>query len=333
MKKLINGVEHVVRDSLRGLELAHPGLVRVDLDQMLVLRREAPRHGKVGVVSGGGAGHDPLHSGCVGLGMLDAACVGEVFTSPVPTQVMAAIAAADAGAGVVQVVKNYTGDVLNFEMAAEQARADPGVRVETVVVDDDLATGDCPDVPGRRGTAGTLLVERLVGAAAEQGRDLDACVEIGRRVVANCRTMGVALGSATVPSVGRPTIDLPDDRMELGIGIHGEPGRRRVPVAGAREVAAMLLEPVLAAVRPGGAPVICLVNGLGATPLMELHILWADVSDLLRARGVRVARHLVGSFVTSLDMAGASVSLLRADDDMLALWDTPVNTPGLRWGA
>lgn len=332
MKKLINDVERVVPDSLRGLEMAHPGLVRVDADHMLVLRRQAARPGKVGVISGGGSGHDPLHAGYVGTGMLDAACVGEVFTSPVPDQVLAAIRAVDTGAGVVQVVKNYTGDILNFEMAAEQARTELGTRVAAVLVDDDLATTSCPN-PGRRGTAGTLFVERLVGAAAEAGRDLDACVEVGRRVAAGCRTMGVALGSCTVPAAGRPTLELPDDQMEIGVGIHGEPGRRRVPLAPAREVAAMLVEPLLDDLRPGSDPVICLVNGMGATPLMELYILWSDVADLLRARGVRVARHLVGNHVTCLDMPGASVTLLRADDDMLRLWDAPVNTPGLRWGA
>lgn len=333
MKKLINGVECVVTDSLRGLGLAHPDLVRIDLENRLVLRKDAPRPGKVGLVSGGGSGHDPLHGGFVGPGMLDAACAGEVFTSPVPDQVLAATRTVDGGAGVLQIVKNYTGDVMNFEMAAEMAQAEAGVRVESVVVDDDVAVRDSLYTAGRRGVGTTVVLEKLVGAAAEAGRDLNACLALARRVNASGRSMGMALTSCTVPAAGRPTFELGDDEMEVGIGIHGEPGRQRLPLAPAREVATMLLDPVLDDLDVAGAPVIALLNGMGATPLMELHILWADVADQLTARGVRVARCLVGNYVTSLEMAGASLTLVRADDDMLGLWDAPVCTAALRWGA
>ena len=332
MKKLINAPADVVAEALVGFERAHAGRVRVDHANRLVLRADAPRAGKVGLVSGGGSGHEPLHAGFVGPGMLDAACCGEVFTSPVPDQVVAATAAVDGGAGVLHIVKNYTGDVMNFEMAAEMVAAESGVRVEAVVTDDDVAVQDSTWTAGRRGVGVTVLLEKLAGAAAEEGRDLDAVLDVARRVAEGGRSMGVALTSCTVPQAGRPTFDLGEDEMEVGIGIHGEPGRHRVPLAPAREVAAMLVEPVLADLDFTGAPAIVLLNGMGGTPLLELYLMYGEVAALLEKAGVRVARNLVGNYITSLEMAGCSLTVLGADDDLLRLWDAPVDTPGLRWG-
>ena len=332
MKKIINAPQDVVRDALLGIEKAHPEL-RVDHEQRIIHRADAPRPGKVGLVSGGGSGHEPLHGGFVGVGMLDAACAGEVFTSPVPDQMARATALVDGGAGVLHVVKNYTGDVMNFEMAAELAAAESGTDVRSVVVDDDVAVRDSTWTAGRRGVGGTVLLEKIAGAAAEQGRPLDEVERIARLVNAQARSMGIALTSCTVPSAGRPTFDLPDDMMELGVGIHGEPGRERVPMAPASDIAAMLLEPVLDDLPfSSGDPVIAFVNGLGATPLLELYVLYNEVAEILAGRGITVARSLVGPYITSLDMSGASVTLLKVDDDLLGLWDAPVSTPGLRWG-
>ncbi|WP_232548873.1 dihydroxyacetone kinase subunit DhaK [Propioniciclava soli] len=331
MKKLINDASDVVADALRGIEAAHADRLRIDHDHQVILRADAPRAGKVGIVSGGGSGHEPLHGGFVGRGMLDAACCGQVFTSPVPDQVMAATTAVDAGAGVLHLVKNYTGDVMNFEMAAELAAAE-GVQVEAVVIDDDVAVTDSLYTAGRRGVGLTVLMEKIVGAAAEEGLDLAGLASLARRVNASGRSMGVALTSCTVPHVGRPTFDLGEDELEIGIGIHGEPGRERRPMASAREVAAMLVEPVLADRDFTGAPAIVMLNGMGATPLLELYLMYGEVATLLREAGVEIARNLVGNYITSLDMAGCSLTVLGADDDMLRLWDAPVDTPALRWG-
>ena len=314
------------------MALAHPQL-RVDHENKIVFRGDAPVQGKVGLISGGGSGHEPLHGGFVGPGMLDAACAGEVFTSPVPDQMLAATQGVDGGAGVLHIVKNYTGDVMNFEMAAELAAAE-GVEVEAVVTDDDVAVQDSLYTAGRRGVGVTVLLEKIVGAAADEGRDLKAVAEVARKVDANGRSMGMALTSCTVPAAGRPTFDLPDDEMEIGIGIHGEPGRRRVPVATAREVAEMLVEPILKDLDfTGGDGVLAFVNGMGATPLLELYLMYGEVAAILEKAGVRVARSLVGPYITSLDMAGCSVTLLKVDDELVRLWDAPVNTPGLRWSA
>ncbi|MEO6880559.1 MAG: dihydroxyacetone kinase subunit DhaK [Mycobacteriaceae bacterium] len=332
MKKLINDPANVVAESLLGLAAAHPEL-RVDHENRIVYRGRPPRSGKVGLISGGGSGHEPLHGGFVGVGMLDAACAGEIFTSPVPDQMLAATSAVDAGAGVLHIVKNYTGDVMNFEMAAEMAAAETGVEVVSVVTNDDVAVEDSLFTAGRRGVGVTVLLEKIAGAAAEQGRGLAEVADVARRVNDAGRSMGMALTSCTVPAAGKPTFDIGENEMEIGVGIHGEPGRRRVAMAPAKEVAAMLLEPILTDLEPNrGDAVIAFVNGMGATPLIELYLMYHEVALILAGHGVEIARSLVGPYITSLEMAGCSVTLLRADEETLRLWDAPVSTPGLRWG-
>jgi len=334
MKKLINDPADVVREALLGFEAAHGDRVRVDHANKVVYRKDAPRPGKVGLVSGGGSGHEPLHGGFVGLGMLDAACAGEVFTSPVPDQMVAATKEVDGGAGVLHIVKNYTGDVMNFEMAAELVAAESGTEVLAVVTDDDVAVQDSLYTAGRRGVGVTVLLEKIAGAAAEQGRPLAQVADVAKRVSENGRSMGMALTSCTVPAAGKPTFDLAENEMEVGIGIHGEPGRRRLPLASAKEIAALLVDPVLADLPyRHGDTVVAFVNGMGGTPLIELYLMYNEVRQVLDKAGITVARSLVGNYITSLEMAGCSVTLLKADDELLGLWDAPVNTPGLRWGA
>jgi phosphoenolpyruvate---glycerone phosphotransferase subunit DhaK len=328
VKKLINDPADVLAESLVGLAAAHPEL-RVDHEHRIVYRAEPKPRGTVALLSGGGSGHEPLHAGFVGFGMLDAAVCGEIFTSPTPDQILEATARIDAGAGVLHLVKNYTGDVMNFEMATELA---DGTAVETVVIADDVAVEDSTYTAGRRGTGVTVLVEKIVGAAAEQGRDLAEVAALARRVSEAGRSMGIALTSATVPASGKPNFDLPETDMEVGVGIHGEPGRRRMPLASAAEIAGMLVDPIAADYDFGGAPAIVMLNGMGATPLIELYLLFGEVKSVLARSGVPVARSLVGNYITSLDMAGASVTVLRADDELLGLWDAPVSTPALRWG-
>lgn len=332
MKKLINAVEDVVKDSLVGVAAAHPDSVTVDMENRVVVRADAPVSGKVGLISGGGSGHDPMHSGYVGPGMLDAACCGEIFTSPVPDQMMAAAKAVDGGAGVLQIVKNYTGDVMNFEMAAEMVAAETGTRIESVLVADDVAVQDSLYTAGRRGVGLTVLMEKILGAAAEEKKDLDALLELARRVNDGGRSYGVALTSCVVPAAGKPTFDLAEDEIELGIGIHGEPGRRKAKLGTAAEVAEELVDPILADRDFTGAPVIAMLNGMGGTPLIEQYLVYGEVARILSGKGVKVARTLVGNHITSLEMAGCSLTLLNADDELLTLWDAPVNTPGLRWG-
>ncbi|WP_372406047.1 dihydroxyacetone kinase subunit DhaK [Streptomyces luteireticuli] len=329
MKMLINVPETVVPDALRGMAAAHPELT-VDVERRVIVRRDAPVAGKVGLVSGGGSGHEPLHGGFVGPGMLDAACPGEIFTSPVPDQMVRAAAAVDSGAGVLFVVKNYTGDVLNFNMAAELAE-DEGIQVASVLVNDDVAVTDSTHTAGRRGTGATLLVEKIAGAAAEAGAPLERVESLARRVNAASRSFGVALSACATPAKGGPTFDLPPGELELGVGIHGEPGRERRAMMTSGEIADYAVHAVLEDLRPGG-PVLVLVNGAGGTPLLELYGFAGEVHRVLRERGVAVARTLVGNYVTSLDMAGASVTLCRADDELLRWWDAPVRTPALRWG-
>jgi phosphoenolpyruvate---glycerone phosphotransferase subunit DhaK len=333
MKKLINDPADVVAESLRGVAKAHPQLLRVDHENRIVYRADAPVSGKVGLLSGGGSGHEPLHGGFVGRGMLDAACAGEVFTSPVPDQMLEATKQVDGGAGVLHIVKNYTGDIMNFEMGAELAAAESGAEVASVVVNDDVAVQDSLYTAGRRGVGATLVVEKIAGAAAEEGRSLADVTAIAERVNTNARSMGMALTSCTVPAKGTPTFDLPETEIEIGIGIHGEPGRRRVPLTSARETAEMLVEPVLGDLDFTGDGVLAFVNGMGATPLLELYLMYGEIAAILEKAGVTVVRSLVGSYVTSLDMAGCSLTVVRMDDEFLRLWDAPVVTAGLRWGA
>ncbi|MFF1832104.1 dihydroxyacetone kinase subunit DhaK [Paenarthrobacter sp. NPDC058040] len=332
MKKLINDPRAVVDESVEGFGMAHADLVDVHPDPKFVVRKGAPVAGKVALVSGGGSGHEPLHAGFVGLGMLDAAVPGAVFTSPTPDQIIPATTAVDSGAGVVHIVKNYTGDVLNFETAAEMAQAE-GVAVRSVLVNDDVAVEDSLYTAGRRGVGGTVLVEKIAGAAAERGDDLDAVAGIAERVVANVRTMGVALSGCTVPHAGTPSFELADDEIEIGIGIHGEPGRHRIAMEGADAITDRLLEPVLEDLSiTSGDKVLLFVNGMGGTPLSELYIVYRRAANVLAEKGATVERPLVGNYVTSLEMQGCSVSVLRLDDEMTTLWDAPVHTAALRWG-
>jgi phosphoenolpyruvate---glycerone phosphotransferase subunit DhaK len=332
MRKIINEPDQVVKQSLVGLAAAHADLLRYDVANQILVRVDAPRKGKVALISGGGSGHEPLHGGFVGMGMLDAACPGEVFTSPVPDQMLAATKAVDGGAGVVHIVKNYTGDVLNFKMAADEA-SEEGIKVEAVVIDDDVAVQDSLYTAGRRGVGATVLAEKIAGAAAERGDDLAAVAGFVRQVNSRARSFGIALSSCIPPASGQPIFDLPEGEMEVGIGIHGEPGRRRAPLGSAAEIADIMVEAVttdLAA--KSGANVLVFVNGMGGTPLIELYLLYGEVESRLRKAGLRPARNLVGSYITSLEMAGASLTLLELDDAMTALWDAPVHTPALRWG-
>jgi dihydroxyacetone kinase-like protein len=333
LKKFVNEPEQVVRESLAGLAAAHGDLLRYDAEAQIVVRADAPVQGKVALVSGGGSGHEPLHGGFVGRGMLDAACPGEVFTSPVPDQMLAATKAVDGGAGVVHLVKNYTGDVMNFKLAAEDAE-DEGINVESVLIDDDVAVQDSLYTAGRRGVGATVLAEKIAGAAAERGDDVRSVAGVAKRVNERARSFGVALSSCTPPAAGQPIFDLPEGEMEVGIGIHGEPGRRREPLGSAGEIAATMVEAVLTDLEPAdGAKVLAFVNGMGGTPELELYLLYGEVDRLLRDSGLEPARNLVGSYITSLEMAGASLTLLELDDELLELWDAPVHTAALRWGA
>jgi phosphoenolpyruvate---glycerone phosphotransferase subunit DhaK len=325
LRKLLNDPEAVVRDSLAGLAAAHADILRVDGAAQIVVRSDAPRAGKVALISGGGSGHEPLHGGFVGLGMLDAACPGAVFTSPVPDQMLAATKAVDGGAGVVHIVKNYTGDVMNFEMAAEMAADATGLKVESVLTNDDVAVEDSLFTAGRRGVGVTVLVEKLCGAAAEAGQDLAAVAAIGRKVNGWGRSMGMALTSCTVPAAGKPTFSLDDAEMEIGIGIHGEPGVERKNVAPADQIIDEMLEKILCdSVDFSGSEVAVMVNGMGGTPLMELYVAYSHVSDVLEREGVRVWRMpYVGDYMTSLEMAGFSITLLKLDDEMKPYLSAP----------
>ncbi len=332
MKKLINRPEDAVAEALQGVAAAHADRLRVHTDPSYIVRADAPVQGKVALVSGGGSGHEPMHGGFVGEGMLDAACPGEVFTCPTPDQMLAATKAVDGGAGVLHIVKNYTGDVMNFEMAAELAH-DEGIEVEQVVIDDDVAVKDSLYTAGRRGVGATVLAEKICGAAAELRRPLAEVAGLCRKVNANARSMGVALTSCTVPLAGKPTFELGHDEMEIGVGIHGEPGRERRPLASAHAIVDELASAIVDDLPfSRGERVLAFVNGMGGTPLMELYVVYGELHKLLEARGITIARNLIGSYITALDMAGCSITLLRVDDELTALWDAPVNTTGLRWG-
>ena len=332
MKKLINDPKLVVDEALAGVALAHPDLLRVSLDPMYITRVEVPRAGKVAIVSGGGSGHEPLHGGFVGVGMLDAAVPGPMFTSPTPDPILAATQAVDGGAGVLHIVKNYTGDVLNFETAADLAEAE-GITVRTVIVNDDVAVKDSLYTAGRRGVAGTVLVEKIAGAAAERGDDLETVAAVAEKVNGQVRTMGVAIAPCTVPHAGEPSFTLADDEIEIGIGIHGEPGRERIKIESADRIVDRLLEPILSDLPfAEGDTVLLFVNGMGGTPLVELYIAFRRAAEVLTEKGVTVTRSLVGSYVTSLEMQGLSISVLKLDDELTELWDAPVQTAALRWG-
>jgi len=329
MKKLINSPETVVTQALQGVAAAHPSLA-VDVENKVITRAGGARQGKVGLVSGGGSGHEPLHGGFVGYGMLDAACPGEVFTSPVPDQMLIATRAVNGGAGVLHVVKNYTGDVLNFQMAAEMAE-DEGVEVVPVVINDDVAVEDSLYTAGRRGTGATVFVEKIAGALAEEGADLAAVAAVAREVNDRSRSFGVALSSCIVPAAGKPTFELGDSEIELGIGIHGEPGRTRVAHTTASDLAAGALDAIGADLSIEG-DLLVMVNGMGGTPLIELYVMFDEVRRYLEARGARVARNLVGNYITSLEMQGFSVTVCQLTDTLTRLWDAPVDTAALRWG-
>ena len=329
MKKLINSPETVVTQALQGVAAAHPSLA-VDVENKVITRAGGARQGKVGLVSGGGSGHEPLHGGFVGYGMLDAACPGEVFTSPVPDQMLIATRAVNGGAGVLHVVKNYTGDVLNFQMAAEMAE-DEGIEVVPVVINDDVAVEDSLYTAGRRGTGATVFVEKIAGALAEEGADLAAVAAVAREVNDRSRSFGVALSSCIVPAAGKPTFELGDSEIELGIGIHGEPGRTRVAHTAASDLAAGALDAIGADLSIEG-DLLVMVNGMGGTPLIELYVMFDEVRRYLEARGARVARNLVGNYITSLEMQGFSVTVCQLTDTLTRLWDAPVDTAALRWG-
>lgn len=328
MKKFVNRVEDLLAESLRGFARAHADIVRAHGDPVFVTRAAATPPGKVALISGGGSGHEPLHLGFVGRGMLDAACPGAVFTSPTPDQMLAAARAVDSGAGVLFIVKNYEGDVMNFEMAAEMYDG-PNA---SVVVNDDVAVEDSTYTTGRRGVAGTVVVEKIVGAAAEKGADLETLKNLAEKVIGNVRSMGVALTSCTVPAAGRPTFEIGEDEMEMGVGIHGEPGRRRTRLAPADEIAREMTTTILddLGAKPGD-PVLLLVNGLGGTPLVELYLVYDAAARILDDRGLVIARSLVGNYCTSLEMAGCSLTVARLDDELLGLWDAPVHTAAMRW--
>ncbi len=332
MKKLINDPANVVAETLAGFQAAHADLVTVHFDPDYVVRADAPVQGKVGLVSGGGSGHEPLHAGYVGKGMLDAAVPGAVFTSPTPDPILEATKAVDGGAGVLHIVKNYTGDVLNFETAAEMAEME-GITVKAIVVNDDVAVENSTWTAGRRGVGGTVLVEKIAGAAADRGDDLDGVLAIATKVNDNVRSMGMALTACTVPHAGKPSFDLGEDEIEIGIGIHGEPGRRRVPMATADEITDMLVDPILEDIKPeAGSKVLLFVNGMGGTPEAELFIVYNHARKRLEEAGLEVTRSLVGNYITSLEMQGCSVTVLVLDDELTTLWDAPVHTPAMRRG-
>jgi dihydroxyacetone kinase, DhaK subunit len=332
MKKLINRPDDAVKESLAGMAAAYPELISVDLDQQIIVRKDAPIKQKVGIISGGGSGHEPMHGGYVGFGMLDAACPGAIFTSPVPDQMLAATRAVNGGAGVLHIVKNYTGDVMNFEMAAELGAAE-GIDITSVVTNDDVAVQDSLYTAGRRGVGVTVLLEKIVGGYAETGAPLDKVAALARKVNEHGRSMGVALTSCTVPAAGKPTFELGEDEMEVGIGIHGEPGRRRAKLTSAAEITSLLVQPIIEDLGlKAGEQVLAFVNGMGGTPLIELFIVYDALNRILKAKNITIVRNLVGNYITSLEMAGCSITLLRLDDELIKYWDAPVWTPALRWG-
>ncbi len=356
MKKLINAIDDVVKEQLEGMAVAHPDQIKIHFEPNFVYRADAPVKDKVALVSGGGSGHEPMHGGFVGMGMLDAACPGEVFTSPTPDQMYEAAKAVDGGAGVLFLVKNYTGDVLNFETAAELAHAE-GIKVQSILIDDDAAVKDSLYTAGRRGVGTTVLAEKITGGAAEAGYDLDKCADLCRKVNMYGRSIGIALTSCIVPAAGKPTFDLGENEFEFGIGIHGEPGRERFDMKTADEITEMMTLAILddgaytRTVREwdrdngewvektltddplkSGDELIAFVNSMGGTPVSELYAVYRKMLSIIEGKGMKVVRNLIGPYITSLEMQGASITLLKADEEILKFWDAPVKTPGLRWG-
>ncbi|MBX7251172.1 MAG: dihydroxyacetone kinase subunit DhaK [Candidatus Promineofilum sp.] len=354
MKKLINAVPDVVKEQLEGMAAAHSDVLKVHFEPDFVYRADAPVAGKVAIISGGGSGHEPMHGGFVGMGMLDAACPGAVFTSPTPDQMYEAAKAVNSGAGVLFLVKNYTGDVLNFEMAADMAAAE-GIPVQNILIDDDVAVKDSLYTAGRRGVGTTVLVEKIVGAAAEAGYNLEQCADLARKANSYGRSMGMALSSCTVPAAGKPIFELGEDEMEFGIGIHGEPGQKRMKLVPADEITEMMALEIIndkaytRTVREledgqwvdksltdepfkRGDKVIAFVNSMGGTPVSELYAVYRKLAQVCADNGIEIVRNLIGPYITSLEMAGMSITLLKADDEILRFWDAPVKTPGLRWG-
>ena len=332
MKKLINEPDAVVREALEGIEAAHGDRLKVMYDPYVIVRADAPVQGKVGLISGGGSGHEPMHGGFVGPGMLDAACPGEVFTSPTPDQMLAATKAVDGGAGVLHIVKNYTGDVLNFEMAADLAKGE-GIDVEAVVTNDDVAVQDSLYTAGRRGVGITVIAEKICGAAADNGKSLAEVAEICRTVNGQGRSMGMALTPCVTPGSGEPSFELAEDEMEIGIGIHGEPGRYREPMEPAAKIVDRLATAIVEDLPfESGDRVLAFVNGMGGTPLIELYIVYRELNRFLTDRGITIERRLIGDYITSLEMAGCSITLLKLDDELTRLWDAPADTPALRIG-
>jgi len=329
MKKLINDVNNILTESLTGFAAANSNIVSLNSNPTYVIRAHSPIKNKVALVSGGGSGHEPLHAGFVGLGMLDAACPGEVFTSPTPDQMLAAAQAVDGGAGVLFIVKNYEGDVMNFDMGADMFEGEKA----TVITNDDVAVEDSTYTTGRRGVAGTVIVEKMVGAAAEQGTNLQNCRALGERINQQTATMGVALTSCTVPAAGNPTFDIEDNEIEMGVGIHGEPGRKRMPLNQADNLAEEMMDAIINDLKPKTSDqALLFINGFGSTPLMELTLMYHSASKLLTKLGVAIDRSLVGNYVTSLDMAGCSITVTLLDDELVQYWDAPVHTSALRWG-
>ncbi len=356
MKKLINNPDDFVRQSLEGMAIAHSKLIKVHFDPHFVYRADAPIPGKVALISGGGSGHEPMHAGFVGAGMLDAACPGEVFTSPTPDQMLAAAQTVQGGAGVLNIVKNYSGDVMNFEMAAELALSE-NIPIQNILIDDDVAVKDSLYTQGRRGVGATVLAEKICGAAAERGYHLEDLAQLCQKVNQSARSMGMALTSCTTPGRGKPTFELGEDEIEMGIGIHGEPGRQRMPIQSADAIAEMLALSILedptyhrtvrswnsdraewieaeVSDRPlqSGDSVLAFVNSMGATPISELYIVYRKLAEICDKKGLKIVRNLIGPYITGLDMAGCSITLLKMDDELIHLWDAPVNTPTWRWG-
>jgi dihydroxyacetone kinase-like protein len=332
MKKLINNVDDVVIEALHGMEQAHPDLLKVHYNPNFLTRADAPVKDKVAVISGGGSGHEPLHGGFVGKGMLDAACPGEIFTSPTPDQMEEATKAVSGGKGVLHIVKNYSGDVMNFEMAADIVQGE-GIEVASVVIDDDVAVKDSLYTEGRRGVGSTVFAEKLCGAAAEKGMTLEEVTNIDKFVKENGRSMGMALTSCIVPAAGNPTFDLGAEEIEIGIGIHGEPGRERMKMKTATELVEMMGEAVVSDIPfKSGDELIVMVNGMGGTPLIELYLLYNQVAAFAKAKGLKIVRNLVGNYITSLEMQGFSLTMMRVNKEIVELWDAPVFTPALKWG-